>query len=148
MSQLPSLLILVGAQGSGKSTFSESLLRTERFVRISQDELGSRGHCETLIGKRQTRGQCIILDRCNFTAADRRSWLAMWGGDINDAVAVYFDYPEKVLKARVSARRNHPTIPFGGGAGAVAIDHHFYCKPLIIPYDRLILCCLKWSHQK
>ena len=55
----------------------------------------------------------------NFTAKDRKAWVKLWGGECKDVVVVHFDYPASILKARVRMRRDHPTMPFGGGGRKV-----------------------------
>jgi tRNA uridine 5-carbamoylmethylation protein Kti12 len=88
------ILLLVGYPGSGKSTLAECLCRVQpwKFVRVNQDELGSRQKClqhtqRILLQndhmsnhhhhhhhqhhQQQQRGYCPIIDRCNLSQSQR-----------------------------------------------------------------------------
>lgn len=143
---LPSLVVMVGLPGSGKSTFAKCLevSHPRWWTRISQDELGSRRVCEDLVGRAASassskgahkgkgggggRGgkKSIILDRCNVEARDRATWLQI-AMSPPDAVAVFFNTPPAECVARVAARRDHETIPYAGGdeRSAAAIVQSF-----------------------
>jgi hypothetical protein len=88
--QAPKLLVLVGLPGSGKSSFAAALQASSAggWERVSQDDLGSRGACEAMLG-RATKGFAngknaggkgpshVMLDRCNCTKAERKQWLSV-----------------------------------------------------------------------
>ena len=137
---LPKLVFLVGLPGSGKSTFAAALTAAEGagWVRVCQDEAGCRRAAEeqfqrALKGrlpvggaeKVKRQGGCVrvLLDRCNFSADDRKEWLGMVGEGSGKRekgpVAVHFDFPVEVCRERVVNRRGHPTIPYGGGRSIV-----------------------------
>ena len=71
--------LLVGAPGSGKSTLCLELERTTcgPLVRISQDDLGSRKACERLAQRSLKQRRSVIIDRCNFDAQQRSTWLTI-----------------------------------------------------------------------
>jgi hypothetical protein len=62
----------------------------------------------------------IVVDQCNFRAADRREWLQILQQSDRDSTALVFvDVPADACAARVRARVDHPTILFGRGDGIV-----------------------------
>jgi atypical dual specificity phosphatase len=120
--QKADLLMLIGVQGSGKSFFSKSLLarNSKGWDCISQDEAGSRGACENALGHASNAKTKTILDRCNVTATDRKSLLAL--AQASHPVAVWFDYSSDLCTARAQARGDHPTLPPGSRVRS-AIKH-------------------------
>ncbi|KAF9535609.1 ATP dependent DNA ligase [Crepidotus variabilis] len=109
------LFMLVGLPGSGKSWFSKSLLarNPEGWARISQDDSGSRSSCETQIGRTPKKNQRVLLDRCNTSAEDRKSWL-------------------KLASNWAQMRTGHATLPPGGRVrSAVAQMKKMYERPSI-----------------
>ncbi|KAH7330622.1 hypothetical protein B0J17DRAFT_678834 [Rhizoctonia solani] len=121
------LLILCGLPGSGKSWFSQAIVRRGSFLEkdmgflrslthawriVSQDEAGSRSTCEADIGRAGQRGSRVILDRCNPTSEERRLWikLASWA---QHPVLVWFDYEPQLCIDRAQDRESHPTLPPG-----------------------------------
>lgn len=97
------MLVLCGLPGSGKSTFSGMLLKAlpgwtrVNQVRVedshmhthtgtrsrgqaltrSQDELGTRQACEALAEEALGAGHHVLVDRCNFNAQQRKTWVAL-----------------------------------------------------------------------
>ncbi|KAL0951960.1 hypothetical protein HGRIS_008611 [Hohenbuehelia grisea] len=106
------LVILVGLPGSGKSFFAKSLVtrNPNRWTRVSQDDTGSRSSCETAIGR---GGERLILDRCNSSSADRKSWLQLASHWTFSPICVWFDYAEDLCVSRAQMRPDHPTLPPG-----------------------------------
>ncbi|GAX78765.1 hypothetical protein CEUSTIGMA_g6202.t1 [Chlamydomonas eustigma] len=124
--KLPKLLMLVGLPGSGKSAFAEALVASGcGWVRVSQDECGGRRAAEQAFGiaalRGSDKGRHVILDRCNATVEDRRTWLdlALIGKRDKGVVAVYFDVSPEECINRVENRLNHPTLPPHRGMRAV-----------------------------
>ncbi|KAG7339441.1 AAA domain containing protein [Nitzschia inconspicua] len=80
----PFMLLLVGLPGSGKSTLAMALEHAMpyKFVRINQDQLGSRKKCESklrsvLYNETNPLQRCPIIDRCNFDSQQRSTWYSM-----------------------------------------------------------------------
>jgi atypical dual specificity phosphatase len=111
-----SFVCLVGAQGSGKSTFAEHLSGT--FKVISQDELGTKAACFDAIGKAVKEKKQVIIDRCNPTVQVRKDLLEA-AFKPRDAMCIFFDYEEGVCLKRANSRTNHPTIKQGRAGTAV-----------------------------
>jgi predicted kinase len=127
--QLPArILLLVGYPGSGKSTLAECLCRVQpwKFVRVNQDELGSRQKClkraqrillQHVIPQEQQEqhqlGYCPIIDRCNLSQ-DQRGYFTQLAQSQRppvavDVVVLQMADMETCIR-RAQARTNHPTL--------------------------------------
>ena len=114
------VVLLVGLPASGKSTFAERVVAEHplglTWIRVNQDESGSRRKCETDVRNALSFGMSVIIDRCNFDIVQRRTWLDI-AAEMARALAasvhtfvLYFDVPVRKCIARALARENHPTI--------------------------------------
>jgi predicted kinase/endonuclease/exonuclease/phosphatase family metal-dependent hydrolase len=101
----PIVIVLIGAPGSGKSTLAALL--SPAFDRINQDALGCRSKCEDCAKAALQNGRSIVIDRCNFDAQQRSTWLSIARNFAARAVAVQLDVPLSVCTQRVAARRGH-----------------------------------------
>lgn len=112
--QLPRVVMMVGLPGSGKTSFTTALERGAggAAVRVSQDDQGRKGAERAMCAH-----QCVLLDRCNHTAAQRREWLAL--AHNADAWCVFLDIPAEECAWRVQQRKDHPTLKPGVGAGRI-----------------------------
>ncbi|KAJ3088968.1 hypothetical protein HK100_007899 [Physocladia obscura] len=117
----PNVIVLCGLPGSGKSWFTETLLReSSKWVSVSQDDLGSKSACENLastLSKRLDSGTCVVIDRCNPTVEERGEWLKLLGLPKN-CVLVHFDADKNTCIARAEYRLSHPTVK---GASAKSV---------------------------
>lgn len=100
---------MVGLPGSGKSTIA--LNHYKDYVRVNQDELGSRDACVALCIKSIENGRDVIIDRCNTDIRQRRTWLnlAKFYGITDVECINIMTSPEESYK-RACARKIHPTI--------------------------------------
>ena len=124
------VVALIGASGSGKSTFSRMLMARDPrgWTYISQDDTGSRSACETAIGN--VRGGRVLLDLCNVSRAGRKEWLALAGHWATAPVCVWFDYPRALCVSRAQNRAGHPTLPPGNRVrNAVEQMHGAFARP-------------------
>jgi predicted kinase len=119
----PFMILLVGLPGSGKSTLSALLENTMpyKFVRINQDQLGSRKKCESALIQtlQSSRGVCPIIDRCNFDYAQRSTWYAIAEQFHLKVDVIVLDVPEEECIRRCSNRVGHETLHTAGQAKGV-----------------------------
>lgn len=117
----PKMLILIGLPGSGKSTFANKLTDIG-WVRVNQDELGTRKKCESIVTNGLNQGKSVVVDRCNFDYEQRHHFVALaYHSKISDIRCLWIDTPSEICKSRVCVRKNHPTIP-EGNKGIEIID--------------------------
>lgn len=119
------VVILVGAPGSGKSTFCEAVIKSASrpWVRICQDIIRN--------GKGGTKAQCInnainalkerknvFIDRCNLDREQRSEFVKLGGPQI-EVHAVVLDLPAKTCISRSIKRTGHEGHLQGGKAAQV-----------------------------
>ena len=113
----PCLVVLVGASGSGKSTFAAShFLPTEvissDFCRgLVADDPNDQSASEDafavlheIAGRRLRRGRLTVVDATNVQREARASLMAVAREHDLFAVAIVLDLPEEVCSARNAAR--------------------------------------------
>ncbi|KAJ3162136.1 hypothetical protein HDU86_005834 [Geranomyces michiganensis] len=122
------LVVCCGLPGSGKSFFSQQLAEKAGYVRISQDDSGSKSACEAEFAAAWKAGKRIVVDRCNPTVDARAEWLAM-AFYPRDALCGFFNLPRDVCVQRADARPSHPTIAQGRARNVVAS----FAKNLVPP---------------
>lgn len=113
----PSLVVLIGPAGSGKSTFaarhfhpSEVLSSDGYRALIAGDEADQTathaafGRLHRELVHRLTAGRLTVVDATNLEPGARRALLTRSSGAGMAAVAIVFDLPEAVVLARNAAR--------------------------------------------
>ena len=70
------IAILMGIQGSGKSTFYHNFL-AEEFIRVNLDTLKTRHREEVLIKECIEKGVSFAIDNTNPTKADRQRYIPL-----------------------------------------------------------------------
>jgi len=115
------MLLLVGIPGSGKSTVAHRLKNmNSNWVRVNQDDLGSRKACEKLARDSLKKGKSVIIDRCNFDIPQRNVWVKLASEfSITDIRCIHFKIPAHICKQRTMVREDHPTIPKGDSSIAI-----------------------------
>jgi predicted kinase len=113
----PSLIVLVGPPGSGKSTWAGRNRRGA--VHVSQDDLidaitpGGFNHvyrpiyrqAEDAIARAALHaGHTVIVDRTNRTRAHRERWLTLAREESCPAIAIVMSTPEELCRERNSHR--------------------------------------------
>jgi predicted phosphohydrolase/predicted kinase len=102
--------VLVGLPGSGKSTVAKKL-QEHGFVRVNQDELGSRNACKKVVAEALKKGVSVVIDRCNFDLQQRKSWIDMAQSfAVTEIRAFLLDVDAETCIKRAAERESHPTI--------------------------------------
>lgn len=106
----PEMILLIGLQGSGKSTFYR-----ERFfathVRINLDMLRSRRREALLLDACLAGGTPFVIDNTNATVAARAHYLALARAAGFRCTGYYFDLPIALCLARNAARPSGERVP-------------------------------------
>ena len=121
--QGPVVVLLMGPPGSGKSTFAERLRRNRKFVRVCQDELGSKDECERVMIQSLNSGMSVVVDRTNMNMPQRETWTGLAAQmKVKTVVAVDLDFytPRQLLTACFD-RRGHGTGVDGSSMSAANI---------------------------
>jgi len=124
--QTPLLLVLVGVQGSGKSTFSQSL--GEGWCHLSQDTInkgrpGDRKDVESaaisLLKKKQ---KSVVIDRMHLDAAQRQHFIQIGKEAGVHVHCLVFMASKEEIAQRVKQRTNHPGIVEGDLGAQLAVS--------------------------
>nr|URM60674.1 APRATAXIN-like protein [Gymnema sylvestre] len=144
----PIVVILVGAPGSGKSTFCDDIIRvsTRPWVRICQDTIGNgkagtRTQCLMSASGALREGKSVFIDRCNIDREQRLDFVRLGGPEV-EKHAVVLDLPVQTCISRSVKRTNHEGNLEGEKAAKVVnkmLQKKEYPK-LVEGYDR-ITCC-------
>ncbi|XP_008243317.1 PREDICTED: transcription factor bHLH140 [Prunus mume] len=121
----PIVVILMGAPGSGKSTFCEQVMRssTRPWVRVCQDTIksgkaGTKAQCIESAINALKDGKSVFIDRCNLEIEQRNEFVKLGGPQV-DVHAVVLDLPAKLCISRSVKRTGHEGNLQGGRAAAV-----------------------------
>ena len=114
----PSLIVLVGPAGSGKSTFAarhfapDEILSSDRFRAIvsgdEADQSATRaafGRLHRALERRLAAGKLTVIDATSVEPSARRALLARARAAGLSATAIAFDLPPVVVLARNAGRR-------------------------------------------
>jgi len=113
----PSLVVLVGAAGSGKSTFAarwfapSEILSSDAFREILTGDAADQRATKTAfsiihreVTKRLAAGRTVVVDATNVEASARRQLLARAQFANVPAIAIVFALPRDVVLARNASR--------------------------------------------
>ncbi|KAI9154186.1 hypothetical protein LWI28_022347 [Acer negundo] len=121
----PIVVILMGAPGSGKSTFCEHVIRSSArsWVRVCQDTInngkaGTKVQCLTNAVSALKEGKSVFIDRCNLEKEQRVDFVKLGSPQV-EVHAVVLDLPAKLCISRSVKRTGHEGNLQGGKAAAV-----------------------------
>lgn len=119
------MVILVGAPGSGKSTFCQDVLKISNrpWVRVCQDiigdgKAGTKVQCLASAATALKEGKGVFIDRCNLEREQRVDFLKLGRSHCN-VHAVVLDLPAKLCISRCAKRTGHEGNLQGGKAAMV-----------------------------
>lgn len=119
------VVIMVGAPGSGKSTFCQQVigLSTRPWLRVCQDTIangkgGKKAQCLMSAASALKEGKSVFIDRCNFIREQRDDFVKLGSPQV-DVHAVVLDLPAKLCISRCAKRTGHEGNLQGGRAAAV-----------------------------
>lgn len=112
-----SLVLLVGASGTGKSTFAAKhfspyeVLSSDHYRGVASNEVTNQ-HATTdafaileyITAKRLSRGLLTVIDATNARSEDRKRWVKIAREHNVLAVAIVLDIPTHIAKARNAVR--------------------------------------------
>lgn len=128
------LIAICGVPGSGKTVLSTAICSAfPDWVRISQDDLGSRPACEKACLLALQVGKSVIIDRCNFDKRQRKVWIDIAKCHSSESYALELNTPVDKCRHRILMRESHPTNVMGP-AGAVILDQfsRLYQSPQVV----------------
>lgn len=117
-------MLLIGAAGSGKSTFARKHFKSTEIVSsdalravVSDDESDQSASADAfqllrlITAKRLRRGRLTVIDATNVQRTARRGLLALAKQNSRPATAIVFDLPAAVCVARNRLRPDRQVSP-------------------------------------
>ncbi|BGP09351.1 hypothetical protein JCM10049v2_005217 [Rhodotorula toruloides] len=81
------------------------------WVRVNQDDLGDRRTCENMVRTRLGEGYSVLVDRQNFDAGQRRTWVEIASEFPEVEVGcMVMGTSKQDCRERLLVRQDHPTI--------------------------------------
>jgi predicted kinase len=113
------VIILVGAPGSGKSTYAEKYLSTldpRKIATVVNQDSNNGDRAKTWESYKtylDAHYDVVIVDRCNINKDQRSPWINYARQCNYEIEAVYLHCPTDICIARVLDRKGHATIKDG-----------------------------------
>jgi len=110
LSMEKTLVIMMGVQGSGKSTFFADYL-AEHFVRVNLDTLKTRYRERLLIEECLSLGKSYAVDNTNLTRADRERYIPAARAAGYRVIGYWMQTPVETCLVRNSGREGKARVP-------------------------------------
>ncbi|MBQ4510223.1 MAG: AAA family ATPase [Clostridia bacterium] len=107
---MKTLVIMMGLQGSGKSTFFMKHLKND-FVRVNLDTLKTRNQENLLISQCLSEGKSYAIDNTNPTKADRERYIPLAKENGYKVVGYFMESKIKVCIERNALREGKACVP-------------------------------------
>lgn len=104
------IVILMGLQGSGKSTFYKTFLEGE-FVRVNLDTLRTRHREDLLIEKCLENGDSFAIDNTNPTRLERKKYIDIAKSHGYRTVGYFLESKIRDCMARNALREGRARVP-------------------------------------
>lgn len=115
----PSLVVLIGAAGVGKSTFAarvfapEEVLSSDRFRALVSGDEADQGATQAAfqrlhreLARRLANGKLTVVDATSVESSSRRALLSRAAAAGVPAIAIVLDLPTEIVFARNAARHS------------------------------------------
>ena len=99
----PDMIMMVGPQGSGKTTYAKAIADRLELEWINQDTLKTKKKVQAKVRSCIRNGQGFILDRTNTDTKSRAEWFRMLNSNAV-SVCLYINVPKKVSFFMTSLR--------------------------------------------
>ena len=107
---MKTLVILMGLQGSGKSTFYHRYL-AEKYIRINLDTLKTRHREAMLFQKCLSEGSDMAIDNTNPTRADRARYIPAARLEGYRVIGYFLESKLQICLARNALREGEERVP-------------------------------------
>ena len=104
------MVLMIGIQGSGKSTFYQNFL-ADSYVRINLDTLKTRHQESLLISDCLERGKSFVIDNTNPTKADRQRYIPLAKQAGYKVIGYFMESKLKVCMERNEKRDGKAKVP-------------------------------------
>lgn len=104
------IAIMMGLQGSGKSTFYENQLSSD-YVRVNLDTLKTRHKEGILIDECFRDGKCLAIDNTNPTRCDRARYISLAKANGYYVIGYFLESKIKDCIARNALREGKARVP-------------------------------------
>lgn len=129
------LILLVGPQGSGKSTYCHDTLKD--YYRVSQYDMGKEGHKNAFADALKTKSK-IVIDRINHLKSQREWYLNQATSRGFKTKIIIFQDSFKNCYDRIVSRKNHPTLEAKSAKQALFMFYSGYQKPRYSEADDVV----------